>query len=144
MVTQDLTDEASSLVVSFIQVSSSEDISETRQKQKNNIKRKLALFKYARTQDLYKKNLSVLAKYVQRVPRMEEPEESVTPEDTNVFYKELWGYTPDITIPFDPTTPVNKDLSAEGVLHTVTTRDINERLNRLKKGTVPGPDGIER
>jgi len=66
--------------------------------------------KYARTQDLYK----VSAFW----PNMFEGfhgwknRRKVSPQNTTVFYKELWGSTPDINMPFDPTTPGNKDLSA--------------------------------
>ena len=77
--------------------------------QKRTIKCKMKHFRYTHTQELYEKNPSILVKYIREgVTWTEEEVSCITSEDINSFYTELWDPTPDITIPFKPTTPANK------------------------------------
>ncbi|GFG30127.1 hypothetical protein Cfor_07569, partial [Coptotermes formosanus] len=51
---------------------------------------------------------------------------------------------PEITIPFAVSESDQRALDRGNVLQTITPRDITERINRMRKSTAPGPDGIER
>jgi hypothetical protein len=72
-------------------------------------KRKKKRYIYARTQDLFKKNPSTLARYIREgVPWLEDQDTAVPQEAIQQFYTNLWGTNPDITLPFNPTPPMEE------------------------------------
>jgi len=109
-------------------------------------KRKRKRFRYARTQDLFRKNPNLLARYIREgTPWLEdEDSSSPKPEDVKSFYTTLWGTLPEIKIPFtvDGSGHTARDIG--DVLQAITSRDINERLHHTRQNTAPGPDGIQR
>jgi hypothetical protein len=65
-------------------------------------------YRYAWTHELFKKNLGVLAKYIRKgTPWMEDHKAKINPENIKTFYTELWGTSPNITVPFEQRTHVN-------------------------------------
>jgi hypothetical protein len=109
-------------------------------------KRKKKRYKYARTQDLFRKNPNLLARYIREdVPWLEdEDSSSPKPEDVKSFYSSLWGATPAIHVPFSVTGVGRKDLELGEVFQAITARDINARLMHTRHNTASGPDGIQR
>ena len=109
-------------------------------------KRKRKRYRYASTQDLFRKNPNLLARYIREgVPWLEdEDSSSPKPEDVKSFYSNLWGATRNITIPFSVTDSGRKARNIGEVLQAITARDINERLNHTRHNTAPGPDGIQK
>jgi len=109
-------------------------------------KRKRRRYEYARTQDLFQKNPNLLARYIREgVPWLEDEDSgSPKPEDVQSFYTALWGASPDVTIPFTIDGIGHNALDLGEVFQAITTREVNERLNRARKNTASGPDGIER
>jgi len=109
-------------------------------------KRKRKRYEYARTQDLFRKDPKLLAKYIREgTPWLEEKDpSSPTPKDVKSFYSTLWGAAPNITIPFAVTGlgRIARDIGE--VFQAITTRDINERLKYTRQNTASGPDGIQR
>jgi hypothetical protein len=109
-------------------------------------KRRRKRYKYARTQDLFRKNPNLLAKYIREgVPWLED-EDSNSPksEDVKTFYTSLWGATPDISVPFTVTGSDQQALDLGEVFQAITARDVNERLTRTRHNSASGPDGIQR
>ena len=109
-------------------------------------RRRQRRYRFAKTQDLFKKNPNLLARYIREgIPWLEE-EDRGTPktEDIKSFYTALWGTSPKITIPFTVNGSGHKALDLGEVFQVITARDINERLNRTRHNTASGPDGIER
>jgi hypothetical protein len=108
----------------------------------NHQKRKRKRYVYARTQELYKHNPSMLAKHIREGKNWLENEAHDVPlEDMRAFYDDLWGYETDMTAPFDPTPPFEN--RPEGFAITaITSQEINAGITRLKTGTAPGPDGV--
>ena len=109
-------------------------------------KRKRKRYKYARTQDLFRKNPTLLARYIREgIPCLEDEDSgSPKPEDVHSFYTALWGASPDVTIPFTIEGFGHNALDLGEVFQAITTREVNERLNRTRQNTASGPDGIER
>ena len=109
-------------------------------------KRKSKRYRYARTQDLFRKNPNLLARYIRKgIPWLEDEEtSSLKPEDVKSFYSSLWGTTPTITVPFSVTGFGRKALDIGEVFQTTTARDINSRLTHTRHNTASGPDGIQR
>ena len=108
--------------------------------------RKRRRHRFARTQDLFKKNTNLLAKYIREGISWLEEEESGSPkpEDVKTFYTSLLGTSPDIGIPFTVIGPGHKALDLGELFQAITERDINERLNHTKHNTASGLDGIQR
>jgi len=107
-------------------------------------KRKWKRYRYARTQDLFRKNPKLLARYIREGVSWLEGEDSSSPkpEDVKSFYSSLWGASPNITIPFPVTGFGRKALNIGEVFQAITARDINERLKYTRHNTASGPDGI--
>ena len=64
--------------------------------------------------------------------------------EVKIFYTSLWGASSKIHIPFTTTSSSREALDLGSTFQAVTTRDINERISRTRKGTAPGPNGIQR
>ena len=109
-------------------------------------KRRRKRYRYARTQDLFRKNPNLLARYVREgTPWLEsEDSSSPKPEEVKSFYSSLWGAAPNIQIPFSVTGFGRKALELGEVFQAITARDINERLKHTRHNTASGPDGIQR
>jgi hypothetical protein len=57
------------------------------------------------------------------------------------LYTSLWDVTPQISLPFQPTTPDSIERDEETLMQ-ISANEIKDRLRRLKAKTAPGPDGI--
>ena len=107
-------------------------------------KRKHKRYLYARTQDLYKRNPSTLAKYIREdVNWLSDEGVEVSQEDISLFYTNLWGTAPDINLPFDTRTMADETIDILE-FSAITVQEIQARINRLKKDTAAGPDHIEK
>jgi hypothetical protein len=102
---QSFVDELFSLMVSHIlQGSTIKKASrrKVRGQRPDKSKRKEKRYIYGRTQELYKKNPGVLAKYIREGTLWLDDRKAVIPNETiREFYSMLWGKCPDIIIPFD-------------------------------------------
>jgi len=109
-------------------------------------KRKRKRYRYASTQDLFRKNPNLLARYIREgVPWLEDEDlSSPKPEDVKSFYSNLWGATRNITIPFSVTGFGRKAQNIGEVFQAITARDINERLKHTRQNTASGLDSIQR
>jgi hypothetical protein len=109
-------------------------------------KRKKKRYHYARTQDLFRKNPNLLAKYIRQNTKWIEDQEhsSPAPEEAQTFYGTLWGAPSNIRLPFSVTNSDRTKLEMNEVLQTITLRDVKERINRLRQNTAPGLDGIKK
>ena len=109
-------------------------------------KRKRKRFRYARTQDLFRKNPNLLARYIREgTPWLEDEDySSPKPEDVKSFYAALLGTLPEIKIPFTVDGPGHIARDIGDVLQAITSRDIHESLNHTRQNTDPGADGIQR
>ena len=109
-------------------------------------KRRKKRYLYARTQDLFKKNPNLLAKYIREgVPWLDDLDPSpLREEEVKTFYTSLWGASEKNHIPFTSTGESRVALDLGSTFPAVTIIDINERISRTRKGTAPGLDGIER
>jgi hypothetical protein len=114
-----------------------------RSRNKNHPKRKKR-YVYARTQELYKHNPSMLAKHIREGTNwLEDGAHEVLFEDIRTFYDDLWGHEADVIIPFQSTPPLENQ--PEGLeITAITSQEIKARITRLKTGTAPGPDGIAK
>jgi hypothetical protein len=109
-------------------------------------KRKWKRYRYARTQDLFRKNPNLLARYVREgISWLEEEDSSsLKQEDIKSFYTNLWGTTQNITIPFSVTGSGHVTRNMGETFQAITARDIKERLAHTRHNTASGPDGIQR
>jgi hypothetical protein len=96
-------------------------------------------YRYGRTQDLFRKNPNLLARYVREGTPWLESEDSSTPklEDVKSLYSSLWGATPNIKIPFSVIGFGRKAQELGEVFQAITARDINERLKHTRHNTAP-------
>jgi hypothetical protein len=149
-ITQTRLDEVYSLVVKQIGAPPAKRSTKRRQPKappsRQGRKRKKKRYLFARTQDLFRKSPNLLARYIREgIPWLEEQDaNSPGTEEVQTFYNELWGTSTEISIPFAVSGSGRKDLEPGDFLSPITARDLNGRLNRLRKHTAPGPDGIER
>jgi len=109
-------------------------------------KRKWKRYRYARTQDLFRKNPNLLARYIREgTPWLEdEDSSSLKQEDIKSFYTSLWGTTRNISVPFSVTGSGRIARNIGEVFQAITARDIKERLTHTRHNTASGPDGIQR
>jgi hypothetical protein len=109
-------------------------------------KRKGTRYRYARKQNLFRKNPTLLARYIREGAPWLEVEDSRSPKSEGVksFYKALCGKQPNITIPFTSIGygHIARDICE--VFQAITARNIKERLNHTRQNTVSVPDGVER
>jgi hypothetical protein len=106
-------------------------------------KRKQKCYIYGRTQELYKKNPGILAKYIREGTLWLDDRKAVIPNETICeFYSMLWGKCPDIIIPFDGNS--DAEMLVDMLLCAITKKEVTARFNRLKHGIAPGSDGIEK
>jgi hypothetical protein len=150
LTTQDLLDELYTQVVTEIEAPQAERANKLKRakgpRNQSSGKRKRKRYIYARTQELFRKNPNLLARYIREgTPWLEDGGTgSPKPEEVELFYTALWGTTPNITIPFTVIGSGHKALDIGDVLQAITIRDINERLNHTRQNTASGPDGIQR
>jgi len=99
-------------------------------------KRKWKRYRYARTQDLFRKNPNLLARYIREgTPWLEdEDSSSLKQEDIKSFYTSLWGTTRNISVPFSVTGSGRIARNIGEVFQAITARDINEAQHRLRAG----------
>jgi len=99
--------------------------------------RKWKRYRYARTQEHFRKNPNLLAKYIREgIPWLENKDSSYSkPEYAKSFYTALWGTTPDITIAFTLIGSGHKALDIGEVFQAITARDINECLDHLRQNS---------
>ena len=109
-------------------------------------KRKRKRYIYARTQDLFRKNPNLLARYIREGISWLEDEDtsSPKPEDIRSFYSALWGTKQDIRIPFSVSGSGHLARNTGEAFQAITARAIKERLDHTRHNTASGPDGIQR
>jgi hypothetical protein len=150
LITQSLIDDVYALVIAQIGATQTKKDKKDRRakgpKNRTGRKRKRRRFEYARTQDLFRKNPNLLARYIREgVPWLEDEDQGAPkPEDVKSFYTSLWGTTPEVTIPFPVIGSGHTALEIGEVFQAITARDVNERLNSTRHNTASGPDGIQR
>ena len=106
--------------------------------------RKCKRYRYARTQDLFRKNPKLLARYIPDGVQWLEGENSSSPKPEDVkSYSSLRGASANISIHFSVTGLGRKALDIGEVFLAITARDINERLKHTRTNTASGPDGIQ-
>jgi hypothetical protein len=100
-------------------------------------------YHYARTQNLFKEAPRTLARYIREgISWIDNQAADPAPCDIRSIYENLWGVSPQITLPFEQTLKGNT-IEAEEILRTITEEDIKQRIRKLKKKTAPGLDGVE-
>lgn len=113
-------------------------------KKKGNRKRKTGnkkQYKYARTQELYRQNPGLLAKYVrERIDWTEGTRTDLETADIRDLYNSLWGKKPQIDLPDFGEKETSLEL--DEVLTPVSGVEVRNRLARTKANVAPGPDGI--
>ena len=85
-----------------------------------------------------------MAKYIREdISWLEDRAAALPPDAIHAFYTNLWGTSPSINIPFDRTMHADHHIP-DKITGVITKKEFNNRFNRLKKGSAPGPDGITR
>ena len=108
-------------------------------------KRKKKRYLYARTQELYKKDPSVLAKYIRKgIPWTEDQGATLRQDRIKEFYTNLWGTAPAVYIPFDRASIYGTETPDEVIFRAITMQEIKGRYTRIHNGSAPGPDGIHK
>lgn len=114
-----------------------------RRSNQKNVKRKKKRNLYARTQEFYKKDSGAVARYIREgIPWPDDQDATFQPEFIKHFYTELWGKASEVTIPFERVTTSTDEASEEAILRTITAKGLKDRINRVKNGRAPEPDGI--
>jgi hypothetical protein len=120
------------------------ELRHTNEQRKHHTKRKAKRYAYARYQELYKKKPGVLAKYKREdISWLEDRAAALPPDAIHSFYTNLWGTSPSINIPFDRTMHADHHIP-DKITGVITKKEFNNRFNRLKNGSAPGPDGITK
>jgi hypothetical protein len=144
VITQGMIDELCTLVVAQIGVKQATRANKPKRTKGPNYqtgrKRKRKRFRYARTQDLFRKNPNLLARYIREgTPWLEdEDSSSPKPEDVKSFYTALWGTLPEIKIPFTVNGSGHIARDIGDVIQAIISLDINERLHHTRQNTAPG------
>jgi hypothetical protein len=109
-------------------------------------KRRRKRYIYARTQDLFRKNPNLLARYIREgVPWLEDEDlNSLTQDDIKSFYTSLWETTQKASVPFTVTGSGRIARTIGEAFQAITIRDIKECLAHTRRNTASGPDGIQR
>jgi hypothetical protein len=150
LATQTLVDDVYAQVLAQIVSSKAKQASKRsrnrRSKTQASRKRKRKRYRYARKQDLFTKNLNLLARYIrERISWFGEEESScLKQEDIKSVYTTLWGTRQNITIPFYVTGPDRIARNIGETFQGIMARDIKERIARKRHNTVSGPDGMQR
>ena len=150
LVTQTLVDDVYAQVLAQIEPSQATQSSKRARtkgpKTQTSRKRKRKRYIYARTQDLFRKNPNLLARYIREGISWLEDEDSssLKQEDIKSFYTALWGKTQNITVPFTVTGSGRIARNIGETFQAITARDIKERLAHTRQNTASGPDGIQR
>ncbi|XP_018319823.1 uncharacterized protein LOC108733232 [Agrilus planipennis] len=98
---------------------------------------------YARTQDLYKKNPGLLAKYVREDVRWYGDTNQIEENDIRQLYQELWGTESVVQLPHidgDPVPPIELD----DILRPFTAKEIRARISKTKSDSAAVPDGLRK
>jgi hypothetical protein len=136
-------------IVSHIKAKKSEATgrqSVIRRIRKGRTKRACKKYVYARTQDLYKRNPSKLAKYVrENIEWYDTSDMELREKDVTSVFQDLWGRMPDIRQPYtgEPEDPENV-IPLCDLIPAISTTEIGTRIARMKRDTAAGPDGILR
>ncbi|KYN27415.1 Zinc finger and BTB domain-containing protein 34, partial [Trachymyrmex cornetzi] len=98
-------------------------------------------YRYARAQELYRKNPGLLAKYAREgIDWTEELAVDLRTEDIENLYNLLWGSKPRINPPeFGKAEP---RLQLDKVLTLISMKEVKDRITRTKANVAPGPDGL--
>jgi hypothetical protein len=105
--------------------------------------RKKKRYIYARTQDLFRKNPNLLARYI-RQEIWSEDEDSISLKQEDIkSYTSLWGTTQNITVPFTVTGSGRIARNIGETSQAITARDIKERLAHTRHNVACGPDGVQ-
>jgi hypothetical protein len=101
-------------------------------------------YQYSRTQDLYKKNPGLLAKHIRNNTNWMDPQDiKPSNEEVSNMFGELWGKTNQIRQPFHGVSDENIDsCDLMDIVPDITTKEVAARINRMKRDTAAGPDGI--
>ena len=84
-------------------------------------------------------------KYVREgIDWLKDPVDTLNPTDIQTFYTGLWSESPAIAIPFDQNDHDMNESSTEEILSAITNKEIKTRLSKIKNGSAPGPDGMEK
>jgi len=111
---------------------------------RTNAKRPRKKYLYGRSQELYKKNPGLLAKYIREgIDWLNDPVDT-NPTDIQTFYTGLWSESPAIAIPFDQNDHDINELRTEEILCAITQKEIKTRLNKIKNGRPPVLTGWRR
>jgi hypothetical protein len=103
-------------------------------------------YKYPRTQDLYKKTPSLLAKHIREgVPWLEMEGPPLRSADIEALYKKLWSTRPHVDLPFSTEGSFQRDeLNMADIFQAISRKDVKNRLRSMKNNTTPGPDSLEK
>ncbi|XP_021941673.1 uncharacterized protein LOC110840746 [Zootermopsis nevadensis] len=105
-------------------------------------KRALKRFKYAITQNLFKKNPALLAKQVRMGTDLSAQNGAQLPrEEVEHLYNILWSTTPSLRLPDYVETP--DPISLDLFLGELKQEEVYKRLGKMKRSTAAGPDGIK-
>ena len=106
--------------------------------------RKKKRYIYARTQDLFRKNPNLLARYIREEISWSEDEDSISLKQEDIkSYTSLWGTTQNITVPFTVTGSGRIARNIGETFQAITARDIKERLAHTRHNVACGPDGVQ-
>lgn len=99
--------------------------------------------RFAKTQELFKKNPSRLAELAlkDQLGDLLESRERVDPPREGLvgLYRDLWGQPAGCTIPPSANVPL-----PDGEVSFLTVGEVRKRLARLKPGGAPGPEGVTK
>ncbi|XP_074032665.1 uncharacterized protein [Leptinotarsa decemlineata] len=96
---------------------------------------------YAKTQDLYNKNPSLVARHVRtNVDWLDTPGIRCSNADVQDLYNNLWGHKPEVQVPDLGNSDPPKELSR--VFSEITPEEIKLRFSQISRSTAAGPDGI--
>jgi hypothetical protein len=106
-------------------------------------KRKQKRYTYGRTQELYKQNPGVLAKYIREGTPWLDDHKAVLSRDTiKEFSSTLWGQTANITIPFNshPTA----EMPADALLRVIAKKESQRDTTVSNKEAPPDSTALRR
>lgn len=99
--------------------------------------------RFAKTQEIFKKNPSRLAELVlqDQLGELLEPQDRVAPprDEIVALYRDLWGRPAGCEIPSSENIPLPDE-----EVRFLAMGEVRKRLARLKPGGAPGPDGITK
>ncbi|XP_011686439.1 PREDICTED: uncharacterized protein LOC105449135 [Wasmannia auropunctata] len=113
----------------------------TRNKRSKRKNRSRKEYIYARTQELYKENPSLLAKHAREgTSWAEEPKADLETAEIRKLYNSLWGRKPHIKLP--ELGKAEPETALDIVLTPISAKEVKTRLARIKANVAPSPDGL--